>query len=307
MQTEEKLRCENCGYDLQGLQTTVECPECGVENRQHTRAEASKDSHSGGFLLKIINANVVVKGLAPVPDIRVRMKYWMKVGGLFVTAVFILQLLVTFAMIPIGLYRIALFGMSFLWPTVVIGMMPSKVDDSMPPMYRWIRRVVPATQWCWAIGYGLWFVFHVPQAEFTLGGNLKFFPPILMLHAIAGVGVAGVAFWLHDLALRLDLITVAKRCNVFTVATLTLGILVFVLPWKHFAAGEIAAEQGAIMWWAYILALMIPWLWMVSLFARALFEFSEDASWSLKYDDGLVDRQERVSSKRKEYQQKRGW
>ena len=47
------------------------------------------------------------------------------------------------------------------------------------------------------------------------GGNLKYFPIILLLHAAAGIGLAGIAFWLHDLALRLDLTTVAKRCNLY--------------------------------------------------------------------------------------------
>ena len=307
--SDSSVKCRNCGYDLQGLNISLKCPECGDSQRVVRNHSGGQDviEKEDGRIMRLINSNLAVKGLAPLPDIRVRMKYWMKLGGLFVTALFFLQLLVTFALIPIGLYRTALFGMSLFWPAVVIGMMPSKVDASMPPMYMWIRRGVPVTQWCWAIGYGLWFVLHVSQTEYTLGGNLKYFPIILMLHAIAGIGLAGVAFWLHDLALRLDLSRVAKRCNLFTVATLTLGVLVFVLPWKHFSAAGLTGSQGAFMWWAYILALMIPWLWILSLFARALFEFSADASWSLLYEDGLEDRQERVSQKRKEYEQKRGW
>jgi hypothetical protein len=255
--------------------------------------------------MQIINANLVVKGLAPVPDIRVRLKYWMKLGGLFVIAVFFLQLLVTFATIPIGLYRLALFALSLFWPTIVIGMMPSKMDASMPPMYTWIRRTVPYTQWCWAIGFGLWFTLHVPQEQFTLSGNLKFFPPILILHAVAGVGLAGIVLWVHDLALRLDLSIAAKRCNLFAIAILTWGLLVFVLPWKHFAVANLGI--AGLIFYAYILILMGPWLWMISLFARALFELSADASWSLQYDDGLEGRQDRISKNRKEYERKRGW
>ncbi len=302
MQTNESIYCTNCGYDLQGLPTRAICPECGGESRHRVQKEAPS---TDGKIMQIIDANLVVKGLAPLPDIRVRMKYWMKLGGIFVTVVFFLQLLVTFAIIPIGFYRLALFALSIFWPTVVIGMMPSKVDASMPPMYQWIRKTVPYTQWCWAIGYGLWFVLHVPQADFTLGGNLKYFPIILILHAIAGIGLAGIVFWLHDLALRLDLTTVANRCNYFTVAILTWGVLVFVLPWKHFAAVNLGGVS--FLFYGYIMMLMMPWLWLVSLFARALFEFSADASWSLKYDDGLEGRQNRISEKRKEYERKRGW
>ena len=302
MQTDEPINCASCGYDLRGLPTEVQCPECGSESRRRVQEVTST---TDGKIMQMIDANIVVKDLAPVPDIRVRMKYWMKLGGIFFTILLFLQLLVTFATIPIGLYRLVLFVLSLFWPTVVIGMMPSKVDESMPPMYAMIRKIVPYTQWCWAIGYGLWIILHVPREDFTLGGNLKYFPIILLLHAAAGIGLAGIAFWLHDLALRLDLTTVAKRCNLFAVTTLTWGVLVFVLPWKHFAAANLG-EIG-FLFYAYILALMVPWLWMVSLFARALFEFSADASWSLRYDDGLEGRQERISKKRKEYEQKRGW
>jgi hypothetical protein len=304
MAPENTVECRNCGYNLQGLTVGASCPECG-ENQRVVHGDDLQEED--GRVMRMINANIGVKDLAPLPDIRVRLKYWMKLGGLFVCALFFLQLLVTFALIPIGLYRLSLFGLSIFWPAVVIGMMPAKVDASMPPIYKWIRLVVPYTQWCWAAGYVFWLMFHVPFEEYTLGGNLRYFELLLLLHAVAGIGVAGVAFWLHDLALRLDLITAAKRCNAVTVAIFTIGFLVFVLPWKHFAAAGLTAVQGGLMWWAYILVLMLPWLWCVSLFARALFEFSSDASWSLKYDADIDGRQERISKKRKEYEQKRGW
>jgi hypothetical protein len=253
--------------------------------------------------MRIINSNLAVQGLAPVPDVRIRVKYWMKLGGICVTVFFILQLLVTFALIPIGTYRLLLFALALVWPTIVMGMMPSKADVSMPPMYKMIRTVAPYSQWCWAAGYAMWLLLHVPKDEYTLGGNLRYFPPILLLHAAAGVGLAGVVFWLHDFALRLDLHTAAKRCNVFATGILTLGILVFVLPWKHLAAANVGVVN--MLFYAYVLILMVPWLWMVSLFARALFEFSSDASWSLRYDKDIEGRQDRIRQKREEYEHTR--
>jgi len=301
MQTEETKKCNNCGYDMRGLSRGIKCPECGVEKTQSGSTSEGPD----GKLLQLINANLAVKGLAPVPDIRVRTKYWMKLGGLFVTTLFVLQLCVTLSFVSIGFYRITLFLLSVAWPFVVVGMMPSSVDASLPPMYAWIRKVAPMSQWCWVAGYVLWLAFHVTTEEGTLGGNLRYFYPILCLHAIAGIGLAGIAFWLHDLALRLELDCAAKRCSVFAIATLSLGVLVFVLPWKHFAAAGLSGDQGAIMWWTYIFALMIPWLWVVSLFARALFEFSSDASWALRYDNYVEGRTERVRKKREEYESTR--
>ena len=303
MMAEETIRCSSCGYDLQGLSRDARCPECGESGRS-TRGVTNP---TDGKILNLINANIAVKGLAPMPEIRIRVKYWMRLGGILAIIFFVLQLLVTFALIPIWMYRFGVFGLSILWPYVVIGMMPSKVDASMPPMYTFVRKTVPYSQWCWAIGYVLWALLHVPTEFGTLGGNLKYFPPILLFHGIAGIGLAGVAFWLHDFALRLNLITAARRCNIFAFAILTWGALVFALPWKHFAAAGLTGEQGALMWWAYIIALIGPWLFIQTLFIRALFEMASDSAWSLRYESGLDGRQERISEKREEYERERGW
>ncbi|MBT6165035.1 MAG: hypothetical protein HOH93_03885 [Phycisphaerae bacterium] len=299
MTTNEARKCAQCGYNLQGLPNGSNCPECGSSL---TKIGTSVDTKEGS-ILRLINANLAVTGLAELPDLRVRMKYWMKLGAIFAFTVLILQLLVTFAIIPIGLYRLALGVLSIFWPTVVIGMMPSSADAAMPPMYTWIRKLAPTTQWCWPIGYVLWLMFHVPFEEYTLGGNLKHFPLILILHAVAGIGLAGIAFWIHDLALRLQLDCAAKRCNTFAIATVTLGLFVFVLPWKHFAAVNLGGIS--FLFAAYIFVLMGPWLWCVSLFARGLLEISNDAIWSLEYDDGLEGRQERINKKIKEHEHTR--
>lgn len=299
MTTNETRKCAQCGYSLQGLTIGSSCPECGST---HSKGGEAVDV-SDGRVLRMINANLAVTGLAALPDVRIRLKYWMKLGAIFVFTLFVLQLLVTFAFIPIGLYRLALGCLSIFWPTVVLGMMPSSVDASMPPMYTWIRKIVPVTQWCWPVGYAMWLVFHVPFEEYTLGGNLKFFPLILILHAVAGIGLAGIAFWVHDLALRLNLDCAARRCNTFAIATVTLGIVVFVLPWKHFAAVNLGGIS--LLFAAYIFVLMGPWLCCVLLFARGLLEISNDAIWSLDYEDGLEGRQERINKKIEEHEHTR--
>jgi len=297
----EPIPCYKCGYDLQGIAKDTPCPESGNTHRNEP------EDLSQGKLMRLINANIAVKGLEPLPDIRYRTTYWMQIGCVFVLALLFLQVLVTFALIPIGVYRFLLFGLSLFWPTVVVGMMPPNVDNSMPHMYCHIRKWIPPTQWCWAIGYTLWLVFHVPTEFGTLGGNLKFFWPLLVLHCIAGIGVVGLAFWLHDFALRMDLHSAANKCNIVAVGFATWGVLVSVLPWKHFAADGLSGEQGAIMWWALILGLMLPWFWILQLFARALYEFSSDSNWSMKYEEGRKGRRDRIRKKREEYEKERGW
>ena len=80
MQTEDQVKCSNCGYDMRGLGSGILCPECGGETRN--RVYGGDDSD--GKVMQFINANVAVKGLSPLPDIRIRTKYWMRIAGLFV-------------------------------------------------------------------------------------------------------------------------------------------------------------------------------------------------------------------------------
>ena len=301
MRTDHRYDCIHCGYDLTGLHKDKKCPECGSD--QVDRPD-SKDAD--GVLLGMINKNIAVKGLAPLPDFRYRAKYWMTLGAMFVLALGFLQLIVTFAQIPIWLYRFSLFCMSLAWPFVVIGMMPSCADASMPPIYRLIRKWIPPTQWCWAIGFVLWFVLHVPTEAGTMNGNLKAFFPTLMLHIVGGIGLIGLVFWLHDLALRLTLDLAARQCNIVMWTMATWGFIVFVSPWKEFTANGDAGVQTA-LYWFYVIVLIFPWLCVVILFARALFEFASDSTWSLKYDQDIEGRIDRVREKREQFDRDRGY
>ena len=229
----------------------------------------------------------------------------MRLGGMLVVAVAFLQLLVMFAQIPIGLYRFSLFCISLVWPFVVIGMMPSSADDSMPPMYRWIRKWIPPTQWCWAIGYSLWFVLYVPTEAGTLNGNLKEFFPTFILHLVGGIGLIGLVFWLHDLAMRMGLDLAARRCNFVMWIMATWGFIVFISPWKEFTATGDGGNQTA-LYWSYVIVLLFPWLWVVILFARALFEFASDSTLSLNYDRDVEGRIDRVREKREQYEREQG-
>lgn len=308
MQTNQPNSCLNCGYDMRGLSPSANCPECG--NSQSASAQSGTTIHPAdnppGKLMNLINSNIAVKGLEPVPDIRIRSKYWMRVAAMFVLALAFVQFLVAFGLIPIALYRVVLFGMSLFWPSVVIALMPANVDNSMPPMYRIIRKWIPITQWGWAVGYVVWFVFCVPTEAGTFGGILKDFMPTFVLHAIAGVGLIGLAFWLHDLALRIGLDFVARKCNLVTFSMATLGVIVFVSPWKRVAVDHSDGIPPA-LYWFYVVIALLPWIWTLITFARALLHFSSDSVWSLKHEENLVGRQDRINKKRDEYENKRGW
>ena len=310
MHTDNQIKCSNCGYDLQGLTLSALCPECG-ESRKTSASSYEVDSSekAPSKMLKMIDANVAVKGLEDVPDIRNRVKYWMRIGALFVFSLALLQFLVMFALIPIPLYRVALFGMSLFWPAVVVGMMPASVDNAMPPIYRLIRKWIPPSQWCWAIGYVLWFVLYLPTEEVTFGGNFKQCALPFYAHLVAGLGFAGLAFWLHDLALRVGLDFVAKKCNIMTFAILSIGLIVFIAPWNRIAtdpAGEVPSVPSVVNW-LFLILLLFPWIWVLVSFGRGLLEFASDSDWSMKYEGDQEGRQDRIREKREAYEKERGW
>ena len=139
-----------------------------------------------------------------------------------------------------------------------------------------------------------------------MNGNLKAFFPTFMLHTVGGVGLIGLVFWLHDLALRLSLDLAARRCNIVMWMMATWGFIVFVSPWKEFTANGDAGVQTA-LYWFYVIVLIFPWLWVVMLFARALFEFASDSTWSLKYDQDIEGRIDRVREKREQFDRDRGY
>ncbi len=259
-----------------------------------------------GKIMEAIDANIAVKGLGDVPDIRARTKYWMRIGAMFVFGLVVLQFLVMFAIIPIPLYRISLFCMALFWPSVVIGMMPENVDSAMPPMYGKIRKWIPMSQWCWVIGYVVWLVFYLPTEDVTFGGNIKHCAITFYIQAIGGIGLIGLAFWLHDLALRLGLDYAAKKCNITAVSIATLGFVIYISPWNRVAVdpGDGIAPP---LYWFYVVVLMFPWFWILITFGKALLEFSADSEWSLKYEDDQEGRQDRIREKREAYEQERGW
>ena len=114
---------------MRGLSLQSTCPECGSVEGTLQSKPASESK-----LMWLIDSNIARIDLAPLPDIRLRCSICMRLGGFIVLGVFALQLLVTFAFIPIGLYRLCLFGISAVWPLVVLGMMPGNVETSMPPI-----------------------------------------------------------------------------------------------------------------------------------------------------------------------------
>ena len=107
MGSDEQRKCGKCGYDIQGLDPRVICPECGTDSDK-VKVKTGKSTVGEG-IMGVIDSSIAVQGLEPVPDIRVRLMHFAKIAGFFTIALVVLQFLVTFAIIPIWLYRFSLF------------------------------------------------------------------------------------------------------------------------------------------------------------------------------------------------------
>ena len=295
----EKL-CRECGYDMRGLPLRSACPECGSEGITTTTSSFPvKDS----MLMRIINSNLAVQGLKPVPDVRVRISFWAKLAWLIAIVVMVLVLTHAFGVLPTVAYQLLLCLCSFAWPFVVYGLTPSSTRASMPSIYTTVRSLVHLSQWFWAVGYIQLFLLYIPTSEGTIEDPVHSSTVLFACHLFAGAGLALLALWLSDFAKRLDLDSTSRKCSIFGVTTSTLGLFVFLMPLTMHEA-QSATGVSMLMYW-YIAFFVVPWVYAMWLFAQSLHDFSSTSKWSLEYEQDIEGRQDRVRAKWESYEEER--
>ncbi len=253
--------------------------------------------------MRVIDSNLAVLGLKPVPDVRARISFWARIAWFITVVVMALLLTHAFGVLPTAGYQLLLCACACLWPFVVYGMTPSSVRASMPRMYSTIRSIVQFTQWFWVVGYVLWFLLYLPTTNGTISDSVHSATPLFVCHLIAGGGLALFGFWLSDFAKRLELDSTSSKCSVFSVITCTLGLFVFLMPLTMHQS-ESAVGVGMLMYW-YIAFFVFPWLYAMWLFAKAFHDFSSTSIWSIKHDKDIEGRQERVRAKWESYEEER--
>ena len=295
----EKL-CKDCGYDMRGLPLRSACPECGSDGITTT---TSSFSASDSKLMRIIDSNLAVQGLKPVPDVRVRISFWAKLAWFITIVVMGLVLTHAFGALPTAAYQLLLCICSLVWPFIVYGLTPGNVKASMPNIYSTVRSLVHLSQWFWVVGYIMLFLLYIPTSEGTIVDPVHSSTVLFVCHLFAGGGLALLAFWLSDFAKRLDLDSTAKKCSIFGVTACTLGLFVFLMP---LTMHEVQSATGVsmLMYW-YIAFFVVPWVYAMWLFAQALHDFSSTSKWSLKYEQDIEGRHERVRAKWDSYEEER--
>ena len=288
--------CRDCGYDMRGLPLRSACPECGSDGITTTSASDSK-------LMRIIDSNLAVQGLKPVPDVRVRISFWAKLAWFITIVVMGLVLTHAFGALPTAAYQLLLCICSLVWPFIVYGLTPGNVKASMPNIYSTVRSLVHLSQWFWVVGYIMLFLLYIPTSEGTIADPVHSSTVLFVCHLFAGVGLVLLAFWLSDFAKRLDLDSTAKKCSIFGITACTLGLFVFLMPLTMHEA-QSATGVSMLMYW-YIAFFVVPWVYAMWLFAQALHDFSSTSKWSLKYEQDIEGRQERVRAKWDSYEEER--
>ncbi len=285
---------------MRGLPLRSACPECGSEGITTTTSSFSgKESK----LMRFIDSNLAVKGLKSVPDVRVRINFWAKLAWLITILVMVLVLAHAFGALPTAAYQLLLCLCSFIWPFIVYGLTPSSVRGSMPNIYSTICSIVHFSQWLWVVGYILWFIFVIPTSEYALTDAVHSATILFMSHLVAGAGLALFAFWLSDFAKRLNLDSTSRKCSIFGVTTCTLGLFVFLMPLTMHEAKS-STGVSMLMYW-YIAFFVVPWVYAMWLLAQAFHDFSSTSKWSLKYEQDIEGRQERVRAKWESYEEER--
>ena len=281
---------------MRGLPLRSACPECGSDGITTTSASDSK-------LMRIIDSNLAVQGLKPVPDVRVRISFWAKLAWFITIVVMGLVLTHAFGALPTAAYQLLLCICSLVWPFIVYGLTPGNVKASMPNIYSTVRSLVHLSQWFWVVGYIMLFLLYIPTSEGTIVDPVHSSTVLFVCHLFAGGGLALLAFWLSDFAKRLDLDSTAKKCSIFGVTACTLGLFVFLMP---LTMHEVQSATGVsmLMYW-YIAFFVVPWVYAMWLFAQALHDFSSTSKWSLKYEQDIEGRQERVRAKWDSYEEER--
>ena len=285
---------------MKGLPLRLACPECGSDGITTT---TSSFSASDSKLMRIIDSNLAVQGLKPVPDVRVRISFWAKLAWFITIVVMGLVLTHAFGALPTAAYQLLLCIFSLVWPFIVNGLTPGNVKASMPNIYSTVRSLVHLSQWFWVVGYIMLFLLYIPTSEGTIADPVHSSTALFVCHLFAGAGLALLAFWLSDFAKRLDLDSTAKKCSIFGVTACTLGLFVFLMP---LTMHEVQSATGVsmLMYW-YIAFFVVPWVYAMWLFAQALHDFSSTSKWSLKYEQDIEGRQERVRAKWDSYEEER--
>ncbi|MCI0363701.1 MAG: hypothetical protein L0219_07440 [Phycisphaerales bacterium] len=266
------LLCVNCGYNLRGLMTGGNCPECG---RQISLTRALEDSLLSGTVAqrRALLVGLTIVAICPVVFALARIGFpvaWSlsrTVGGIE-------------ALVVIGLLN------NMAWCVGVWLLTPSRLQKNHPRL-RWVRRSARFTQPLWPTAAVLWTLALLVFPSTPAGDSLMFWASLCQIVSMLGTIAFGA--WMVVLAEDAGLDEASARINLSLWVVPILTVPVSLIPWylRFFAL-------------AFILVLLLPWAWYLVQFSRGIWEMRQHVSWALKLGKFSYDRAQRIRETRQE-------
>jgi hypothetical protein len=235
---------------------------------------------------------LVPSSLAPMPDVRRRVRIFGLLGGTCLLAFAAVQALVMLSALEPELRGLANLVLAGTWMAATFGLTIPKLDPAMLPAHRALRQASRWLQWCWLGAAAIPLVVDG-------GAAVSFF-----LQVIGGLGTAAMAFWLCGLAIRLDRYALAGPFNIVGWAIPTLGFLVLVAPWTRAQAMEFTGPSASYMYGCFMFLALVAWLVVLLMFARSLFLLGVSEHLSLHGEDAGGERLDRIRAKRERMDRK---
>jgi hypothetical protein len=268
---DEDRACNGCGYNLRGLTTGGNCPECGLAIEPPPVEEqpvAAIDVFSPG-------ARRMVSGLALACACLV----------IVVIARFAV-LVLAFKGIGTGLatgYVGLAVAVSVAWTIAAWLATPALLDERWPWM-RPLRYAVRASQPLWVIGCVVWLI-AVADGNDALNAWGR------LVRLVAGVGAIALAFLLRGVAEALEREDIARRLNA------VVWLLPFVTVLPQFFPSRLAWYELVVLF-----CMLLLWAWVMALFALGVLALQRHLRWSRTHALARQSRHLRVAETREAMQ-----
>jgi hypothetical protein len=271
-QINDDRACDGCGYNLRGLSTSGNCPECGLA------IEPPLDADRPGLGRPVF----VLDEFSPAAR-----RLGAGLGLAF--ACLVTVVVARFAVLVLGVRGISTglaasyvgvaLAVAGAW-TIASWLMTPAVFDQQWPWMRPLRYAIRASQPLWVIGCAMWLLAVVD-------GNAALNAWSRLLRLAAGVGAIALAFALRGVAEALEREDVSRRLNAVVWLLPVLTLLAHIFP-------------GRLAWFELVLVfcLLLLWAWVMALYALGVLALQRHLSWSRTHALARQSRHLRVAETR---------
>jgi hypothetical protein len=266
------LHCASCGYNLRGLMTGRNCPECG---QIISLTRSLDDPLLSGTLdeRRKVQLGLTLIAFCAIAVAACRIGFpvaWSLAWGRQ----------------PMWHYIVFGLAMSVMWAAGAWLITPPRLGPSHARL-RPVRRLIRATQPLIVVAYLCWLLVEARYAGTTAGDRLTGCALLVSVPAAAGMLLVGV--WLVVLAedAGLDAAAGAINLSLWVVPILSAIVIFIPLQLPFFAL-------------AFMMIVLLAWAWYMVKFARGAWEMQQHVTWAIRLSADGYGRPHRVAQTRAE-------